>query len=380
MKRFLLIAGKMVFFNVFFNSVVVLKYLLVVMIIVKPKIQAVGTAVPHYALGQHEIKEFVATMFRSHVDHIDKLLPIFENSCIKVRYLSRPLEWYAAPHSFSEANQIFEEVALELSEKAALQAMTKSNVKPMDIGMVIFVTSTGIATPTLDSKLIQRLGLSPHTGRLPIWGLGCGGGAAGLARASELAYSIPGKSVLLVAVELCSLTFQKNDCSKSNIVGTSIFADGAAAVLITMDDEGPSILGSYSTLFPNSEDIMGWELVETGLKVRFSRDIPSIVRRYLPDLLDNACEKWGIEQSKIAHYVVHPGGAKVLDAYSDSLNLSKDQLSQACEVLIDYGNMSSASILFVLERFMAQTPTKGDYGIMLALGPGFSAEQVLFKW
>lgn len=349
-------------------------------IMVKPKIQAIGTAVPHYALAQNEIKEFVSSIFRSHVDHIDKLLPIFENSCIEVRYLSRPLEWYAAPHSFSEANQIFEEVALELSEKAALQAMTKANVKPKDIGMVIFVTSTGIATPTLDAKLIERLGLSLHTSRLPIWGLGCGGGAAGLARASELAYSMPGKSVLLVAVELCSLTFQRNDCSKSNIVGTSIFADGAAAVLLTMDGEGPEILGNYSTLFPHSEDIMGWEVVETGLKVRFSRDIPSIVRRYLPDLVQSACKKWSIEQADIDHYIVHPGGAKVLDAYSDSLNLTKDQLSQAYEVLIDYGNMSSVSILFVLERFMAQIPSKGVYGIMLALGPGFSAEQVLFKW
>ncbi len=373
--------GKVVFFKAFLNSVVVLKYQLVVMMtMLKPKIQAIGTAVPHYALEQNEIKEFVSSIFRSHVDHIDKLLPIFENSCIKVRYLSRPLDWYAAGHSFSEANQIFEEVALQLSEKAALQAMARANVKPMDIGMIIFVTSTGIATPTLDAKLIQRLGLSSHTSRLPIWGLGCGGGVAGLGRASELAYSMPGKSVLLVAVELCSLTFQRNDFSKSNIVGTSIFADGAAAVLVTMDGEGPAILGNYSTLFPRSEDIMGWEVVETGLKVRFSRDIPSIVRRYLPDLLQKACEKWSIEQGSIGHYVVHPGGAKVLDAYSDSLNLAKDQLLQAYEILANYGNMSSVSVLFVLERLMEQTSPKDAYGIMLALGPGFSAEQVLVKW
>lgn len=344
------------------------------------KIQAVGTAVPRYALEQNEIRAFVANMFRSHVDHLDKLLPIFENSCIKMRYLSQPLEWYAAPHSFAEANQIFEKVALDLSEKAALQAMAKGNVKPVDIGMILFVTSTGIATPTLDAKLIERLGLSPHTNRLPIWGLGCGGGAAGMARASEIAYHMPGKSVLLVTVELCSLTFQRNDYSKSNIVGTSIFADGAAAVLFTRSEEKSGIIGSYSTLFPHSEDIMGWELVETGLKVRFSRDIPSIVRHHLPALRQHACEKWGIEPSQICHYIVHPGGAKVLDAYSDSLQLTKEQLSLAHEVLVDYGNMSSSSILFVLEKFMDKIPQKDAYGIMLALGPGFSAEQVLFKW
>lgn len=346
----------------------------------KPKIQAIGTAVPSYALPQKEIKEFVANVFRSHIEHIDRLLPVFENSCINVRYLSQPLEWYAAPHSFSEANQIFERVALDLAEQAALQAMNKGNVKPMDVGMVVFVTSTGIATPTLEAKLIQRLGLSLHTGRLPIWGLGCGGGATGLARASELAYSMPGKSVLLVTVELCSLTFQRNDYSKSNVVGTSIFADGAAAALIAMEGDGPAILGNYSTLFPNSEDIMGWELVETGLKVRFSRDIPSIVRRYLPDLLQNACEKWDIDKTKLVHYIVHPGGAKVLEAYCNSLHLRKEQLAQAYEVLTDYGNVSSASILFVLEKFLATAFSTGDYGIMLALGPGFSAEQVLFQW
>ena len=345
-----------------------------------PKIQAIGTAVPNYALPQQEIKQFVANVFRSHVEHIDRLLPIFENSCIKVRYLSQPLEWYAAPHSFSEANQIFEQVALDLAEKAALQAMTRGNVSPKDIGMVVFVTSTGIATPTLDAKLIQRLGLSSHTGRLPIWGLGCGGGATGLARASELARCMPEKTVLLVTVELCSLTFQRNDYSKSNVVGTSIFADGAAAALIAMEGEGPEVLGNYSTLFPNSEDIMGWELVETGLKVRFSRDIPSIVRRHLPELLQNACEKWGIDQAKIEHYVVHPGGAKVLEAYRDSLHLRREQLERAYEILTNYGNISSASILFVLERFMAAALPTGTYGVMLALGPGFSAEQVLFKW
>jgi alkylresorcinol/alkylpyrone synthase len=346
----------------------------------KPRIQAVGTAVPNYALPQTEIKQFVANVFRSHVEHIDRLLPIFENSCIKVRYLSQPLDWYATPHSFSEANQIFEQVALDLAEKAAMQAMEKSNVKPMDIGMVVFVTSTGIATPTLDAKLIQRLGLSSHTGRLPIWGLGCGGGATGLARASELAHSIPGKSVLLVSVELCSLTFQRNDYSKSNVVGTSIFADGAAAALIGMEGEGPEIVGNYSTLFPNSEDIMGWELVETGLKVRFSRDIPSIVRRHLPDLLEKACDEWDIDKAMIDHYVVHPGGAKVLEAYCNSLDIKKEQLAEAYEVLMDYGNVSSASIIFVLEKFLAATLPTGNYGIMLALGPGFSAEQVLFKW
>ena len=345
-----------------------------------PKIQAVGTAVPTYALKQREIKEFIAALFHSHIDHLDRLLPVFENSCINVRHFSKPLHWYGAIHSFADANKIFEQVALELSEKAALEAMQKAHVQPEDIGMVIFVSSTGIVTPTLDAKLIQRLGLSPHTGRLPIWGLGCGGGVSGLARAAELSHSLQGRSVLLVTVELCSLTFQQNDYSKSNLVGTSIFADGAAAAVITIDGDGPAILGDYSTLFPNSADVMGWDLVETGFKVRFSRNIPSIVHRHLPNLLNSACAKWGIDQDNIVHYVVHPGGAKVLNAYSESLGLVNDKLTYAYGVLAGYGNMSSTSVLFVLQKFMEETPPTGDYGVMLALGPGFSAEQVLFQW
>lgn len=345
-----------------------------------PKIQGVGIAVPAYAVEQRKIKKFMAALFHSRVDHLERLLPIFESSCIQVRYLSQPLDWYGATHSFAEANKIFEQVALELSEKAALEAMKKAHVRPEDIGMIVFVSSTGIVTPTLDAKLIQKLGLSSHTGRLPIWGLGCGGGVSGLARAAELSHSLPGKSVLLVTVELCSLTFQLNDYSKSNLVGTSLFADGAAAAVITLDGDGPAILGNYSTLFPDSADVMGWDLIDTGFKVRFSRDIPSIVRHHLPDLLTDACAKWGIDQEDIIHYVVHPGGAKVLSAYSESLGLANNKLIYAYDILAAYGNMSSTSVLFVLEKFMRETPPTGEYGVMLALGPGFSAEQVLFKW
>jgi alkylresorcinol/alkylpyrone synthase len=183
-----------------------------------------------------------------------------------------------------------------------------------------------------------------------------------------------------VAVELCSLTFQRNDYSKSNIVGASIFADGAAAVLLSATGEGPEFCGSASTLFADTEDIMGWDLVETGLKVRFSRDIPGIVHEYLPDLISNACQSWGIQPSQVRHYVVHPGGAKVLAAYAESLKLPEEVLAGAYQVLRHNGNMSSASVLFVLEDFLKNQKPTGDYGLMLALGPGFSAEQVLFRW
>lgn len=345
-----------------------------------PQIVSVATAIPPYTLRQEEIKEFVATLFQTKMAHLERLLPVFENGLIKVRHLSRPLAWYQEGHSFAEANKTYEETALTLAEEAAAKAIKQAGIRSDEIGMVIYISSTGIATPTVDAKIIQRLGLSPHTARVPIWGLGCAGGVVGLARASELAQVLHGKAVLLIAVELCSLTFQRNDYSKANLVGTSLFGDGAAAALIAVDGGGPAICDSYSTLFPATEDIMGWDVAESGLKVRFSRDIPSIIRKNLPALTGAAYDKWDVDSNSVQHYVVHPGGAKVLEAYADSLKLSDDKLDHAYRILASYGNMSSATVLFVLNSFLASTPPTEEYGLMLALGPGFSAEQVLFRW
>ncbi len=357
-----------------------------------PRIRAVATAVPPHPVPQARAKAFAASFFESSFKNLSRLLPVFDNTHIQCRYLAQPPAWYARPHTFPEANALYETIALDLSVQAATAALERAEVELDSVGMVIFVSTTGLATPSLDAKLIQRLGLSLHTGRLPIWGLGCAGGVAGVARAADLARAMPGRPVLLVAVELCSLTFQYNDRSKSNLIATSLFGDGAAAAVIQADagdndneseDEDdknrPAILGSYSTLFADSEDVMGWDLADTGLKVRFSRHIPTIVRRHLPTLIAEACSRWGIEKTAIQHYVAHPGGAKVLTAYADSLGLSEQDLALAYEILQNYGNMSSVSVLFVLEKFLASPRAGGQYGLMMALGPGFSAEQVLFR-
>lgn len=345
-----------------------------------PRILGIATAVPQYGVEQQAVKQFAAGLFEEKFHGLDRMLSIFEHGNIKNRHFACPLEWYSQQHTFNEANGQFEKIALELTHAAAAKAIEKAGILAAEIGGVVFVTSTGITTPTLDAKLIQRLGLSLHALRLPVWGLGCAGGVTGMARAADLAKAVPGRFILLVAVELCSITFQRNDFSKSNLVGTSIFADGAAAVVIGTGVSGPEIIASHSTLFPDTEDIMGWDVVDSGLKVRFSRDIPGIIRRYLPSLLAEACDEWGIEQKQLRHYVVHPGGAKVLTAYSESLGLIPGKLSVAQEILENYGNMSSASVFFVLEEHINNTCATNDYGVMLALGPGFSAEQVLFKW
>ena len=345
-----------------------------------PRIISVATAVPPYTVSQSEAKAFAASFFENDFKQLDRLLPVFDHTQIGNRYLAQPPDWYGRPHSFTETNALYEKTALELAVTAARQALHRAAVLSGEIGMVVFVSTTGITTPSLDAKLIQRLGLSNHTCRLPIWGLGCAGGVAGAARAAELARSCPGRAVLLVAVELCSLTFQYNDRSKANLIATSLFGDGAAAAVFNTTGDGPEVLGSYSTLFEDSEDVMGWDLVQTGLRVRFSRHIPTIIDRHLPGLRRQACATWGLDLDSLRYYVAHPGGAKVLAAYIDSLGLSAADLKHAYEILACYGNMSSASVLFVLERFLANQPPTDDYGLMLSLGPGFSAEQVLFRW
>ena len=346
----------------------------------RPVVKAVGVTAPQNSLLQTEARQFAAEIFAGKMKNLEKLLDVFENSAIESRHFAKELEWYTKEHSFPEANAAFLQEAEILAEEACRQALLKSGLREEDIGMIIYVTSTGIATPSLEVKLIQKLGLPLNIRRLPIWGLGCAGGVAGLARARELCKILDGKAVLVVAVELCSLTFQLGDTSKANLIAVSLFADGAAAAVVAWENEGLSLLNSYSSLFPDTEDIMGWDLVDTGFKVRFSRDIPALVRGHLPLLVLEATACWGIDFEKIRHYIVHPGGAKVLEAYADSLSLGCGKLYNACRVLNNYGNMSSVTVLFVLERFLAATPRSEDLGLMLALGPGFSAEQLLFEW
>ena len=345
-----------------------------------PKILSVATGLPPHRIGQEAVKEFARGMFSEAYPDLDRLTPIFDNVHVENRYFCVPLEWFKEDHTFPEKNDLYLEHALDLSEKAARRAMDRVGTNPEDIGAIFFVSTTGLATPSLDSKLLFRLGLSEHTRRVPIWGLGCAAGAAGLARAAEYARLYPDQKVILIGVELPGLTFQRGDRSKSNLVSTSLFADGAAAVLIGHGPEsGPEILGSHSTTWPGTEDVMGWEVVETGLKVRLSKSVPTIVRERLRDDLILACDSLDLDFRELRHFVLHPGGAKVLDAFEEVLGLERGGLGFSRSVLRDYGNMSSVTVLFILERFLQSGEfAPGDLGILSAMGPGFSAEHVLF--
>ena len=347
-----------------------------------PRVLSVATAVPPHRVSQDTARDFARLMFSETFRDIERLLPIFDNSGIENRHFCVPSEWFAEDHGFPEKNALYVEHALNLSEKAAARALDKAGARAEDVGAIFFVSTTGISTPSLDAKLIFRLGLPENVRRVPLWGLGCAGGAAGLARAAEYARAHPDELVLLVGVELCGLTFLKGDRSKSNLIATSIFADGAAAVVLGGEayGTGPELHGSYSTTWPGTEDVMGWDVVEEGLKVRFAKSVPQIVHEKMRGNLEAACDSLGLGLADLDHFVLHPGGPKVLEAYEETLDMKPDALDLSWEILRSYGNMSSVSVLFVLEQFLESYPQGSrEYGTISALGPGFSAEHVLFR-
>jgi alkylresorcinol/alkylpyrone synthase len=322
-------------------------------------------------------------MFTEAYRDVERLLPVFDNVDVEGRNFCVPPEWFYEDHTFPEKNALYVENALDLSEKAARRALDKADASPEDIGAIFFVSTTELSTPSIDSKLLFKLGLSEHTRRVPIWGLGCAAGAGGLARAAEHVRVYPEKLVLLVGVELCGLTFQKEDSSKACFISTALFGDGAAAVVLGSDSgggAGPEILGSYSTTWPGTEDLMGWEIVEAGFKVQLSRSVPELVRERMSENLGAACSWVGIEPEDLLHFVTHPGGAKVLEAFEEILGLDPGGLALSREVLHDHGNMSSVTVLFILQRLLESGEcSPGEHGVVTAMGPGFSAEHVFFR-
>lgn len=344
-----------------------------------PVVLSVATATPPHRLPQGEMRSFARRFFARDFPAIDRLLPAFDNTGIRERQFASPIEWFDAPHSFAEKNEVYRRSCLDISTRAGAEALRRAGLGPGDVAALVFVSTTGISTPSLDSFLVQLLDLPRSVARVPIWGLGCAGGAAGLARAADLVRAL-GRPVLLIAAEVCTATFVHGDRGKSNLIATALFGDGAAAAVLAPEGDGPRMLASRSHLIDDSEDVMGWTLDAEGLRVRFARSIPDIVRRVVPEFWPAAAQAAGLAAADIEHLVLHPGGAKVLAAYADVFGVDDGRLELAREVLRDHGNMSSPTLLFVLERFMAETPRTGGAGLVLGLGPGFCAEAVVFRW
>lgn len=347
---------------------------------------SIGTADVPYKFNQSEVKDFASELFSDKKQYIDRMLGVFDNSLIDTRHFVHPREWFDNSRSFVDRSDSFLKSSITLSISAINDCLSVAQAGLSEIDHIIFVSSTGITTPSVDAHLINELKLDPHMKRTPLWGLGCVGGAVGLTRAMEYTKAFPKSAVLLVALEICSLAFHRDDYSKSNIVSLALFSDGAAASVVAGDEHrlskssNISLLGSLSTTYYDSIGVMGWEVVDNGLKAIFSKDIPTIVRKEVKGNIDQLLTESDLSISDLTHYAVHPGGAKVLMEYEASLGLSQGTFKESRKVLREHGNMSSPTVLYVLKEIMdAKKYNTGEYGIISALGPGFSSEIILFE-
>ncbi|QQK75309.1 type III polyketide synthase [Salicibibacter cibarius] len=351
-----------------------------------PAIQAVATAIPPYEASQTEVARMVRALFADDFADIDRLLKVFDHGQIETRQFVKPLEWYEKPRSLGEKNEAFIENAVQLGAEAVESCIKEAGTNHEDLTAFISVTSTGFATPSIEARIMNKLQLPLHMNRIPLWGLGCGGGAAGLARAHEYCRAYPEAQVLVLCIELCSLTFQHEDRTKSNLIGTSLFSDGVACALVTGekvklgDEPHPHVTDTQSTLMPDSERVMGWDIGNDGLHVVFSRDIPSIVHSWVGPNIDQFLGRLGKHYNDITALVAHPGGRKVLEAYEATLDLPSDLSAHARKILASHGNMSSPTVLYVLKEILQKKYPRDAEGLVTALGPGFSSELLWLEW
>lgn len=348
-----------------------------------PSLAAVSAIDLPYKVSQQAVKDFAQEVFASSFSDIDRMLPVFDRAEIETRNLCEPLEYYLQPHTFEEQNREYIRLALEYAVKATEECLSKAGTSADQITDLVFVSTTGLATPSLDALLVNRMRLNPLVNRMAVFGLGCAGGVSGFAKACAFAKANPRAVVLLVAVELCSLTFLRHDTGKSNFVGSCLFADGAAACLIRGDQcervpsGGIDFVAARSRLYYDTLDIMGWNFTDNGFQVLFSPGIPALIAANVGQDVAAFLSEQGLTLPEIRNFIFHPGGRKVLSAYEEALTLERDCLRNTREVMRSYGNMSSATVLYVLERF--QKEHKPGYGLMMAMGPGFSSEMVLLR-
>ena len=347
-------------------------------------IAAAQTALPGNYYDQEALIEAFSELWGGRFHNPARLSQLHRNVLVGGRHLALPMEAYAELSSFKARNDAYIRCAVELGQQALAGALERAGVAPRELDHLFFVSVTGLATPSIDARLVNRMNLSPNIKRTPIFGLGCVAGAAGVARASDYLRAFPGQTAALLSVELCSLTLQREDLSMANLVASGLFGDGAAAVVLAGSDreaQGPRVKATRSVFYPDTERIMGWDVGDSGFKVVLSADVPQVVRRHVRGDVEAFLADHGLGLADIRSWVCHPGGPKVLDAFEQALELAPRALEVTRQSLATVGNLSSASVLAVLEETMANhRPEPGSLGLMLALGPGFCSEMVLLQW
>ncbi len=348
------------------------------------KIASAASAFPKNYYPQKVLLEKLQEYWGDQLRNPQMLARLHKNVAVEGRHLAMAPEKYYDLNTWGQANDVWIEVAQELGEQALCRALHHAGLEPREIGALFFTSVTGISSPSIDALLINRMGLSPNIRRLPIFGLGCVAGAAGIARAADYVRAYPKQAAALVSVELCSLTIQREDLSVANLISSGLFADGSAAVIVTGDElnaNGPEIVATKSIFYPDTEEMMGWKVSEKGFRITLSPQVPVLIRENLGRDMDTFLAEQGLKKSDIGSWVLHTGGPKVLEATAAALELNDGQLDASWDCLKKVGNLSSASVLVVLEDVMRnRRPEPGTLGILAAMGPGFCSELVLLRW
>ncbi|MBL8863670.1 MAG: type III polyketide synthase [Planctomycetes bacterium] len=348
------------------------------------KIAAVASAFPDHYHDQRSVRELLARIWADKPEIVRRLPTLFTNCGVEGRHFALPLADYETPRTFGELNDVWIRVALELGEKAIQRALDRAGLAPRDVDAIFFSTVTGLAAPSLDARLANRLRFRPDLRRVPMFGLGCVAGAAAVSRAADFVRGRRAGVALVLTVELCSLNWQRDDVSLAHVISTGLFGDGATCAVVVGEDrpaDGPRIVDTRSVFYPDTEDVMGWRISEHGFHLVLSPAVPTIARERLGPDVEAFLASRGLRTGDIRSWVCHPGGPKVLAAARDGLGLTDEDLALSWQALRDTGNLSSASALLILERTIAsRRPAPGVPGVMLAMGPGFCSEILLLEW
>lgn len=355
----------------------------------RPRIAAVGSAFPQHYYDQETLLAALRGYWQQRYFNLDRIEQLHRNVLVGGRHLALPIEEYPGLTTFGQSNSAWIRVAEQIGGEAVVDAIGKAGLAVTDVDALFFVTVTGVATPSIDARLINRLGLRPDLKRLPIFGLGCVAGAAGIARAADYVRGFPDQVAVLLSVELCSLTLQRQDLSIPNLIASGLFGDGAAAAVVVGGERaaappgasGPEVVATRSIFYPHSERVMGWDISESGFQIVLSADVPKVVEEHLRPDVDAFLGERGLTRADIASWVCHPGGPKVLEAMEQALATPPGALALTWKSLREVGNLSSTSVLLVLAATLAEArPPEGSLGMLLALGPGFCSELVLLRW
>jgi len=348
------------------------------------RIVSAASAFPQHYYPQEQLLEALQAYWGEQIANPNVLRRLHRHVGVDGRYLSLPMAEYPKIKTWGEFNDHWIRTARELGEKAISCALQDAGLHPRNLGAFFFTSVTGISSPSIDALLINRLGMCRNIRRVPIFGLGCVAGASGISRAADYVRAYPDQVAVVLSVELCSLTLQREDLSMANLISSGLFGDGSAAVLVAGADcglSGPAILATRSVFYPQTEEMMGWNVSEKGFRIVLSKEVPNLVRKNLAHDADDFLAERGLTRADIGSWVLHTGGPKILEATADALGLKNGELDVSWECLRRTGNLSSASVLVVLEEVMKnRRPAAGTLGLLAAMGPGFCSEFVLLEW